>query len=476
MIIIGAGPAGLGAAHELTARGVRPLVIEKAGKAGGIARTEIHNGHRFDIGGHRFYTKCDEVRRLWQETLGDDFIEVSRQSRIFYRGRFIKYPLELTDTIRCLGPVESFLILLSYLKTRALPPRGEETFEQWMTRRFGARLYRTFFKTYTEKIWGIPCNVLQADWAAQRIRGLSLTAAVRSAVFGSTGATSLIKEFRYPTLGPGMMWQRFEQAVRERGGQVRMNAEVGRLHHEAGRITNVVVREAGGEAEVPAEHVISSMPLTELAERLSPPAPGDVLRAAAGLKYRAFVMAALIVDRADLFSDNWIYVHDPSVKVGRIQNFKNWSAAMVADPAKTCVGMEYFCAEDDELWTTDDAALLDLAARELATLGLAERAEIEDGAVVRQPMAYPVYDAGYAARVAVVRDFAATLGNLQTVGRNGMYRYNNQDHSMLTGMLAARNLLGERHDLWRVNAERSHGEAVAPNARPAVTAPGGPPQ
>jgi len=451
VIIIGAGPAGLGAAHELTTRNVRPLVIEKSGLVGGIARTENHKGYRFDIGGHRFYTKCDEVRRLWHEVLGDDFVEVSRLSRIFYRGRFIKYPLELLDTVRCLGVTESILVLLSYLKTQVFPPSEEQTFEQWVTRRFGARLFRTFFKTYTEKIWGIPCDVLRADWAAQRIRGLSLTRAVRNAIFRTEGAKSLIKEFSYPVLGPGMMWQRFEQAVVDRGGRAEMHAEAVRVSREDSRATT-------------AEHVISSMPATELVQRLSPAAPDDVLRAAAGLKYRAFIMVALIVNRADLFRDNWIYVHDPAVKVGRIQNFKNWSAAMVADPAKTCIGMEYFCSEGDALWTMPDAELLDLAARELAALGLAERADIEDGAVVRQPKAYPIYDEGYDRRVRVVRDFVSTFGNLQTIGRNGMYRYNNQDHSMLTGMLAARNVLGEDHDLWSVNAERSYGETVSPDA------------
>ncbi len=464
VIIIGAGPAGLGAAHELTARGVRPVVIEKSGLVGGIARTENYKGYRFDIGGHRFYTKRDEIRRLWRQMLGDDFINVPRLSRIFYRGRFIKYPLELLDTVRCLGVVESALVLFSYLKTQVFPPKEEQTFEQWVTRRFGERLFRTFFKTYTEKIWGIPCDVLSADWAAQRIRGLSFTRAVRNAIFRTGGAKSLIKEFNYPVLGPGMMWQRFEQAVVERGGRVEMNAEVVRVLREGGRVVSVVVKQAGGEIPMPAEHVISSMPVTELVRRLLPAAPDDVLRAALGLKYRAFIMVALIVDRVDLFRDNWIYVHDPAVTVGRIQNFKNWSAAMVPDPAKTCIGMEYFCSEGDALWTMPDADLLDLAARELATLGLAEQADVEDGAVVRQPKAYPIYDDGYARRVRVVRDFVSTIGDLQTIGRNGMYRYNNLDHSMLTGMLAARNVMGEDHDPWDVNAERSYGETVSPDA------------
>lgn len=464
VIIIGAGPAGLGAAHELTTRDVRPLVIEKSGLVGGIARTENYKGYRFDIGGHRFYSKCDEIRHIWREMLGDDLINVPRLSRIFYRGRFIKYPLELLDTVRCLGVTESALILLSYLKTQVCPPGEEQTFEQWVTRRFGARLFQTFFKTYTEKVWGIPCNVLRADWAAQRIRGLSFTRAVRNAIFRSGGAKSLIQEFDYPVLGPGMMWERFQQSVVERGGRVEMNAEAVRLMRENGRVTSVVVKQADDETEMPAERVISSMPVTELVRRLSPAAPDDVLRAAEGLTYRAFIMVALIVDRADLFRDNWIYVHDPAVTVGRIQNFKNWSSAMVADPAKTCIGMEYFCSEGDALWTMADADLRDLAARELATLGLAEEADVEDGAIVRQPKAYPIYDEGYDRRVRVVRDFVATIGNLQTIGRNGMYRYNNLDHSMLTGMLAARNVMGEDHDPWSVNAERSYGETVSPDA------------
>ena len=462
-IIIGAGPAGLGAAYELAKRGVRPLVVEKADRVGGLSRTETYNGYRLDIGGHRFHTRIDPVQQIWSEMIGRDFLKVARLSRIYYDGRFVKYPLNVFDTLRNLGAAESCLVLLSYAKAKLLPPPDEQTFEQWATRRFGARLYQRFFRTYTEKVWGIPCNVLRADWAVQRIGGLSIATAIRNALFGGNGVRSLINEFHYPVLGPGMMWERFEQRVNAGGGQVQLNGEVVQLNHEGGLVRSIRVNQRGQTSQIALDHLISSMPLSQLIARLRPSPPQEVLRAAASLRHRAFILVGLIVNRPHLFADNWLYIHVPTVRVGRIQNYKNWSARMVPDPDRTCLGMEYFCNEGDDLWTMPDAALLELAGRELAALGLARPGEVEGCLVIREPNAYPVYDQDYRANLEVVRGFLATLGNLQTIGRSGMHRYNNQDHSMLTGMLAARNLLGQRHDVWAVNTERSWGEGVSPN-------------
>jgi len=460
-IVIGAGPAGLAAANELAKRGVKTLVLEQGDRPGGLARTEVYKGYRFDIGGHRFYTKNREVQQLWREMLGDDLLTVPRQSRIYYKRRFFNYPLTALNTVTNLGPVESSLIILSYAWARVRPTAKEETFEEWVTNRFGGRLFRTFFKTYTEKVWGIPCDVLRADWAAQRIGKLSVTAAIKNALFGGNSAKTLISEFLYPALGPGMMWERFQESITTNGGRVLLNSAVVRLNHENGSIKSVMVRNGGEPVEIRAESFVSSMPLCDLVAGLRPEPPEDVLRAAAGLKYRDFILVALVVNQPKLFSDNWIYIHAPDVRVGRIQNFRNWSSAMVAEKGKCCLGMEYFCFKGDDLWSMGDFRLCDLAADELAALGLAVRSDVEDAAVVRQEKAYPVYDSEYHRNLQIIRQYLATFGNLQSIGRNGMHRYNNQDHSMLAGLLAARNLLGERHELWSVNTDLSYGETVA---------------
>jgi protoporphyrinogen oxidase len=460
IIVIGAGPAGLAAAYELSNRGAAPVVLEKGDRPGGLARTEVYQGYRFDIGGHRFYTRNAYIRQVWRDMLGDDLIEVNRQSRIYYRNRFFNYPLSIPNTVSNLGIAESALIMLSYLKARLRPSRVEETFDQWVSNRFGPRLYRTFFKTYTEKVWGVPCEAIRADWAVQRIGGLSVMTALRNALFGTNGVTSLIDRFHYPVLGPGMMWERFATVAESAGASVRLEAEVVRLDHEAGRMRAVAVRDGVGTVDMPVEAVISSMPLSELVLKLRPQPPREVLDAARALRYRDFVLVSLVVDRRDVFSDNWIYVHSPSVRVGRVQNFKNWSAAMVPDQSKTCLGMEYFCSKGDDLWTLDDARLVSLASTELASLGFAHGHDVEGARVVRQEKAYPVYDGDYHASVATLKSYLAGFENVQSVGRSGMHRYNNQDHSMLSGLLAARNVLGERHELWNVNTEQTYSEAA----------------
>ncbi|MEG3968137.1 NAD(P)/FAD-dependent oxidoreductase [Microcoleus sp. T2B6] len=456
--IVGAGPAGLTAAYELVKQGIIPVVLEKGDKVGGIARTETYKGYRFDIGGHRFYTKVEAVQQLWQEVLGNEFIKVPRLSRIFYRGKFFNYPISAFNTLFNLGIIESTLIILSYLKVRIWPLTEEKTFEQWVINRFGERLYKTFFKTYTEKVWGIPCSEIQADWAAQRIKGLSLTTAIINALFGSNDTKTLIKEFDYPALGPGMMWEKFAEAVENKDGKVYLDTKVISFEREGNKIKSITAEQNGELVQYSADNFITSMPISALVARMKPQPPEEVLHAARSLKYRDFLIVSLIVDRKDLFPDNWIYIHSPEVKVGRIQNFKNWSAALVPDASKSCLGMEYFCSVGDEIWETSDAELIELATRELVGLGLATTAEVQDGVVIRQLKAYPVYDGEYRGHLQVLEGFLKGFENLQTIGRNGMHRYNNQDHSMLTGMLAVRNILGEKHDLWDVNTERSYYE------------------
>jgi protoporphyrinogen oxidase len=462
VVIAGAGPAGLTAAYQLAQVGRSPLVLERDRCVGGIARTEKYKGYRFDIGGHRFYTKVPQVQDFWMEILGDDFIKVPRLSRIYYQGKFFSYPLSIANTLQNLGIITSGHALLSYLKAKVkarLHPVDEpDNFEDWAIDRFGKQLYLTFFKTYTEKVWGIPCSKIHSEWASQRIQGLSLKRAIINALFGTNNTKTLIKEFDYPILGPGMMWECVQDKINNLGGKVQLETKVITVHHQSDRITGVTMHSETGIEYVDTEHFISTMPISLLIEQLDPPAPEPVITAARSLKYRAFLIVSLIVDAADLFPDNWIYVHSPEVKVGRIQNFKNWSAAMVPDSTKTCLGMEYFCNEGDEIWSMTQSELVTLATREIAQLGLADPSDVIDGVVIRQPKAYPVYDGVYRQHLEVIQSFLSQFQNLHTVGRNGMHRYNNQDHSMLTAMLAVENIMGKNHDVWNVNTERSYYE------------------
>ncbi|MGF1477021.1 MAG: NAD(P)/FAD-dependent oxidoreductase [Geminicoccaceae bacterium] len=441
--IIGGGPAGLTAAHILLDDDPshQLVVFEASNLVGGIARTESYKGFRFDIGGHRFFTKVKEVEALWREICGDDFITRPRMSRIYYRGRYYAYPLKIFNALANMGPVEAGHIMLSYIKWQVRPHREEENFQQWVTNRFGGRLFYHFFKTYTEKVWGIPCTEIRADWAAQRIKNLSLSKAVWNALTGANDTASLIERFDYPRLGPGMMWEKFRDRITQRGGAVRMNSRVTKLYRDGARFHAMdVVEERDGVShtyQVKADNFLSSMPLRELLQAIDPPPPVPVLAAADKLRYRDFLIVTLILDHADPFPDNWIYIHSPDVMVGRIQNFRSWSEEMVPEANRASIGMEYFCHEGDGLWERDDQDLIRLAAKELDSLGLAEEATVIDGAVIRQPKAYPVYDSDYKQAVDTIRDWILTLDNLQTVGRNGMHRYNNQDHSMLPAMLAA---------------------------------------
>ena len=466
LLVLGAGPAGLTAAYEAQKLGapLRPVVLEAGAIVGGIARTESHQGFRFDIGGHRFFTKVPEIEALWEEIMGDDFITVPRRSRIYYQGKFYDYPLKIGNALGNMGPREAAHTMASYAKWKMFPHRTEDNLEEWVVNRFGGRLYMHFFRSYTEKVWGIPCTEINADWAEQRIKNLSLTKAIWNAVTGANDTASLIEEFRYPRLGPGMMWEKVTGMVEAGGGEVRTGTRVTSIERDGDRIAAIHADGPDGAVRMEAAEVISTLALRDMVEMVQPPPPDAVLAAAATLKYRDFLIVTLVLDEDDPFSDNWIYIHSPEVQVGRIQNFRAWSADMVPEGRGTSIGMEYFCHEGDGLWTSTDEELIELAGRELETLGLSSRASVTGGKVIRQPKAYPVYDAHYRDAVATIEGWVKSLENFQTVGRNGLHRYNNQDHSMLTALLAARNLVERRpdgsrpHDVWSVNVERAYHE------------------
>src|SRR5579862_381668 len=455
VVIAGAGPTGLTAAYLLAKRGgCHVTVLEADNIVGGLSQTARYKGFRFDIGGHRFLTKLKVVEDLWQELLGPEFIAVPRLSRIHYHGKFFDYPLKAGDALRGLGPINALRIVLSYLKWHYRPYPVEETFEQWVTNRFGRRLYEIFFKTYTEKVWGIPCSEIRAEWAAQRVQGLSLGRAILAATVQkkrSSSIKTLVTQFQYPRLGPGQMWETCRDRIVERGHDVLLEHAVDEVMLDRGRVVSVAARTPGGRRVFPADHFISTMPLRALLSSFSPAAPARARDAGQRLRYRDFLVVALILNRDKLFPDNWIYVHTPGVQVGRIQNFNNWSPALVPVPGTTCLGMEYFCFEGDGLWTSRDEDLIAQASREIEALGLARRTDIVDGAVVRMPKAYPIYDAEYRACLTQLREFIDPIPNLHSVGRNGMHKYNNQDHAMLTGMMAVWNMEGASHDIWDVN-------------------------
>jgi protoporphyrinogen oxidase len=470
VLVLGGGPAGLTAGYLIANEGRAVRVLEGDSQVGGLARTVERDGFRFDLGGHRFFTKSAEVDALWHEILGDEFLLRPRMSRIYWNGRYLDYPLRGTDVIRKLGPIELIRCLASYIKAALTPKSTEDSFETWVVNRFGRRLFELFFKSYTEKVWGVPTTEIRSEWAAQRINGLTFAAAVKSAFFGNRGnnVKSLIKEFHYPRFGPGQMWETMTTAIEGQGGVVQVESMVQRI--EIGDEGITAVETDNGRFEPSA--VISSLPLRCLVERVSPPAPAEVVEAAKGLRYRDFLTVALVLDGADLFPDNWIYIHEPGVKVGRIQNYRSWSPWMVPDESKACVGLEYFCFVGDQIWSMDDDDLLEMAAAELDRLGLAKASAIEQGFVIRVPKAYPIYDEEYADRIATIRGWLDTIPNLQQVGRNGLHRYNNSDHSMLTAMRAVENLLtGSQHDIWEVNVESAYHEIDVAPEQPYRTVP-----
>ncbi len=465
VVIIGAGPAGLTAAYILAARyGITSTILEADDIVGGISRTVERDGWRFDIGGHRFFTKVKEVEALWHEILPDeDFMLRPRMSRIYYNGKYYDYPLKASNALGNLGIIESTRCVLSYIWARIKPPKDQSTLEGWIVARFGWRLYNHFFKTYNEKLWGVPVNKLPSDFAAQRIKNLSLSNAVMNALLprrNQKNITSLIEEFQYPKFGPGMMWERCRDLVLKMGCKIEMNTRVAGIKHADGRATSVIARRKDGtETEYPAGHIISSMPISQLLKAMEPTAPPKIFRAADDLHYRDFLTVALVVPEKYSFPDNWIYVHAKEVQVGRIQNFGSWSPYLVKE-GRTCLGLEFFVFEGDSTWNKSDAELIEQGKRELEILGLVTADKVEAGYVVRMPKAYPFYDEHYKANVKkIVEWMNIAVPNVHPVGRNGMHRYNNQDHSMYTAMLTAENIAtGSKHDVWSVNVEEVYHE------------------
>jgi protoporphyrinogen oxidase len=471
-VIVGAGPSGLTAAYELSKKGQRVVVLEADPRyVGGISRTVEYHGYRFDIGGHRFFSKSREVEDLWTEILGADMLERPRSSRIFYRGKFYAYPLKPLEALSQLGVTESAMCVLSFLRARLTPVHNPRSFEDWVVNEFGRRLFRIFFKTYTEKVWGMSCQEISADWAAQRIKGLTLGGAIKNALLPKRKlrnraqvVKTLLDTFRYPRLGPGMMWETCAEKVRALGGEVLLGRTVVACRFDAARTAwTVTARTADGATEeIRGEHLVSSMPMRQLVRQIEPRLPEAAVRSGNSLRYRDFLTIGLILRERHRFTDNWIYIHDPNVKMGRVQNYKSWSPEMVPDPSFCCYGLEYFCFEGDGLWTMRDADLIALGAKELQQVGLGSAADLVDGCVVRQTKAYPVYDDDYQQHVGVVRRALDDhCPNLHLVGRNGMHKYNNQDHAMMTALLAARNILaGEnKYDVWSVNEDGKYHEA-----------------
>ena len=468
VVIIGAGPAGLTAAYKLAQDDVQATVLEADTVVGGISRTVERDGWRFDIGGHRFFTKVREVEELWHEILPDqDFLLRPRMSRVFYRGKYYDYPIKPFNALRNLGLFEAVRCMLSYAWARVRPPSKESQayLEGWISARFGKRLYEHLFKSYNEKLWGRPASEISADFAAQRIKNLTILNAITTALKpkrNQRDITSLIEEFQYPKYGPGMMWEVCRDKVEAAGVKIVMNAPVVRINHEHGKAVSVVTSNDGVETEYPCTEVISSMPFPLLLRSMNPQPDEKVFAAADGLTFRDFLTVALVVPEEYSFPDNWIYIHEPTVRVGRIQNFGSWSPYLIKE-GRTCLGLEYFVFEGDDDWMMNDDDLVARGARELEILGLSKADKVEAGYVVRMPKAYPVYDHHYKANVDVLRGWLQEhASNVHPVGRNGMHKYNNQDHSMFTAMLTVENIVHDAgHDIWSVNVEEEYHEEVS---------------
>jgi protoporphyrinogen oxidase len=487
VVVIGAGPAGLTAAYELMKLGHahEVTILESTDVVGGISQTVQRNGWRFDLGGHRFFTKVTRVNELWDEILAPEtMLDRPRQSRMLYRGKLYDYPLVPMNALRNLGPIEMARCAASYLWVRIHPPKNQDNLEGFYASRFGWRLYRHFFKTYTEKVWGVPVTELSADWGAQRVKDLSLGRAAiealkpkrfRRSQDAAHAVTSLIEEFKYPKYGPGMMWEIATQKVTAAGATLEFERVVTSIARDDGGAYEVrAVDPSGNEHVYPCTHVISSMPLGELCAAMDPPVDQRTAEAAAEMRHRDHLTVALVVPQKHSFSDNWIYVHDPEVEVGRVQNYGSWSPFMVKE-GRTCLGLEFFVNEGDAMWTKSDADLIEQGKRELCKLGLIDDvSNVEAGYVVRMPKAYPVYDEHYQAHVTTMRKWLeVNTPNVFPCGRNGMHKYNNQDHSMLTAMLSVENILGARHDVWSVNVEAEYHEHSSNGQAPGGQTSGG---
>ncbi|MGB7189903.1 MAG: NAD(P)/FAD-dependent oxidoreductase [Acidobacteriaceae bacterium] len=507
-VMIGAGPAGLTAALEFARRSeIHPIVLEASREIGGISRTIRYKGNRMDIGGHRFFSKSDRVMDWWAELMpvlgegehavryqnqervvaataeGSDLVMLvrPRRSRIYFLRNFFNYPLSLDGrTLRLLGLRRTFRIGLGYLRAKLFPRKPEKTLEDFLINRFGVELYRTFFKSYTEKVWGVPCDQISAEWGAQRIKGLSLRTAVLhflKKTFGRRKSgdvlqkgteTSLIEKFLYPKYGPGQLWEHVADLVTEKGGEVRLDWRVTKLRAEGNHIVAVdAVNEAGETATIPADYVFSTMPIRELIRGLDCEVPANVREVSEGLIYRDFITVGLLAERlavtepdGGLLKDTWIYIQEPDVLLGRLQIFNNWSPYMVADPAKVWIGLEYFCYEADPLWKMCDEEIAAFAIAEVERIGILRAADVRDSHVVRVPKTYPAYFGTYD-RFEEVIDYVSRFENLYFVGRNGMHKYNNQDHSMLTAMTSVDQILsgtGDKSGIWKINTEQDYHE------------------
>lgn len=525
-VLIGAGPAGLTAALELLRRtGVMPIVLEKSQYIGGISRTVNYKGNRIDIGGHRFFSKSDRVMQWWldvmpiEATADRDLVLAyqgkrralvnsaatpdsrqtdrvmlvrERKSRIYFLRKFFEYPLKLNAaTLRALGALRTLRIGFSYARAAVIQIKPERTLQDFFINRFGVELYRTFFKSYTEKVWGVPCDEISAEWGAQRIKGLSLTKALAhyagkiwrrgEDLDQKSTETSLIEKFLYPKFGPGQLWEHVASEIVERGGKIHKGWTVNSLITAGDRVTAVAATdEQGVRHTIEADYVFSTMPVKELIPALDCEAPANVREVCDGLMYRDFITVGLLLDRmkiaddsrkSKLLADNWIYIQEPDVLVGRLQIFNNWSPHMVADPSKIWVGLEYFCNETDSLWKLPDAEMIALASAELAKLGMIDAADVADGTVIRMEKTYPAYFGSYS-RFDEIRDYVDRFENLFLVGRNGMHKYNNQDHSMLTAMIAVDNIaagITEKGNLWAVNTEMEYHEESRTPSTPELT-------
>jgi protoporphyrinogen oxidase len=467
VVIIGAGPAGLSAAYYLTKHSKSVLILEQSKNGiGGLSQTVYYKGNMYDIGPHRFFSKSDEINDLWFEILGkDDFRKVKRLTRILYRKKFFSYPLQPVEAMRHLGINISSQVILSYFAARVRPIQPESSFQDWVTNRFGKVLFSIFFKTYTEKVWGMDTKDISSDWASQRIQGLSLLTAAYHAIVPTTNKNkpkTLVDSFYYPTLGPGQMWKKALEYITQSYGKIHEECRVVKLHHRNGLVYSVEGMHEGKLMSIcVGNDILSSMPMRNLIQSFSPSAPISVMDAANALRYRDFLQVFLIIESTTLFPDNWLYIHDTGVKVGRITNYANFSRDMISDPDSTStLGLEYFCFEHDSVWSMDDDDLIDLAVFELKKLGLLGSEKVVDGTVYRMPKAYPVYDENYRENVSIIRNWLAkSAKNLTLIGRNGMHKYNNQDHSMLTGLMAAKNILKHgAYDVWKVRTDTTYDE------------------
>lgn len=462
IIIIGAGPAGLAAGLKLTENKKNIIIFERDKQVGGISKTKEYNGFRFDLGGHRFFTKSKEVNKLWEETLGEDFLERDRLSRIYYKEKFFDYPLTPFNALSNLGILESVFIILSYTKSKISPYKEEKTFEQWVSNRFGNRLFNHFFKSYTEKVWGIPCNKIQAEWASQRIKDLSLISAIKNSFQKrkNKDIKTLIKKFKYPKYGPGMMYEKIAENIKKKQGKINLNHEVIQINHEKRNIKNLIVENDRKKIKFSSSYLISTMPITDLIFRLNPKPPEEILNAAKSLKYRSLITTNIILKSNEPFKDLWVYINSPRVKLGRIQNFIRWSPHMVNKKGCIALGLEYFCTEGDDFWKTDNQKIIQLALNEIESLKLVKKSDFIEGFVIRVPKAYPVYDESYLNNLSIIKNYLKKFKNLQTIGRGGMFRYNNMDHSILTGIYSAQNLTGGENNIWKINEEQDYYEDV----------------